>query len=57
LELSVGGKESHVSTKNNILLEASKILPSNSPFYGVKSSDVAVVEMFSEKRERENING
>jgi hypothetical protein len=39
-----------VPSKNNILLQVSKIMLTVSPFYGVNSSIGTVLEIFSEKR-------
>lgn len=45
--LSVGGgRRAHVSTKNNIPIQVSQILPTTCPFYGVNTSAGAVLETF-----------
>jgi hypothetical protein len=40
-------KKRRVPTKNNILVQASKILPTIFPFYGVNPSVSAVLQIFS----------
>jgi hypothetical protein len=49
--LCVGEKEMRAPTKNNIVLQDSKILLTVSPFYGVNPLVSTVLEMFSERKE------
>jgi hypothetical protein len=44
-------KEPCVPTKNDILLQASKALPTISPFYGVNPSFSTVLKTVSEKKQ------
>jgi hypothetical protein len=39
-------KKTCLPTKSSILMQASKILPTISPFYGVNTAVVAVLEIF-----------
>jgi hypothetical protein len=43
-------KDTFVPTQNNILVQADKIFPTTSPYYGVNPSVSTVLEIFSKKR-------
>jgi hypothetical protein len=45
-----------VPTKNNILVQASKVLPTISPFYGVNPPASAVLEILSKKKSMKDVN-